>query len=348
MRKQKKVYKKYRLNGFKDEDKIVVDRLRDECFQAIHASKENYLKSLGNKLVDKATGPKAYWNIINSLLNKCKIPRIPPLLVADKIITDCKVKVKLFNEYFLDQCKLINNHLDLPIFTPISRSILDTVTIDQRLILDIIKNINVNKAHGPDDISGRMIELCGVNITVPLSIIFNNILTTGIFPILWKSANVTPVFKKESKQLVKNYRPISLLPLFAKVFERILFLRMYNHFIVNDLITNNQSGFRPGDSVTNQLIFLVDKIHSSLDINLNIWYVFLDMTKAFDKVWHRGPLFKLEQNGIRGKLLDLLRSYLVNRRQRVVINGYESEWGEIESGVPQGLVLGPLLFNLYK
>ena len=122
---------------------------------------------------------------------------------------------------------------------------------------------------------------------------------------------------------------------------------MYNHFIDNNLITVNQSGFRPNDSVTNQLTFLVDKIHSSLDVNLDDRYVFLDMSKAFDKVWHKGLLFKLEQNGINGKLLKLLENYLANRRQKVVINGFESEWGDIESGVPQGSVLGPLPFLIY-
>ena len=137
-----------------------------------------------------------------------------------------------------------------------------------------------------------MIELCGVNITLPLSIIFKNIINTGIFPTLWKSANITPVHKKDSKQVLKNYRPISLLPLFAKIFERILFLKMYNHFTSNNLITKNQSGFRPNDSVTNQLICLVHSIHSSLDINLDVRSVFLDMSKAFDKVWHEGLLFQ--------------------------------------------------------
>ena len=87
LRKQKRLYKKYRLNGFKMEDKLLIDKIRDDCFQAIKTSKENYLKSLGNKFIDKTTGPKAYWKTINNLLNKCKVPRIPPLLVADKIIT---------------------------------------------------------------------------------------------------------------------------------------------------------------------------------------------------------------------------------------------------------------------
>ena len=176
------------------------------------------------------------------------------------------------------QCKPINNNSTLPVFTRLSDSDLDTIIINQKLILDIIKSLNVNKAHGPDNISGRMIELCGDNITLPLSIIFKNIINTGIFPNLWKSANVTPVHKKDSKQVVKNYRPISLLPLFAKIFERILFSNMYNHFITNDLITSNQSGFRPNDSVTNQLIYLVDSIHSSLDIHLDGRSFFLDMS----------------------------------------------------------------------
>ena len=133
------------------------------------------------------------------------------------------------------------------------------------MISDILKTINVNKAHGPDKVSGRMIELCGDSLVLPLSIIFKNIIVSGVFPTVWKSANVTPVHKKERKQVVKNYRPISLLPIFAKVFERILFMQIYNHLISNNLITKNQSGFRPNDSVTNQLIYLVHKIHSSLD-----------------------------------------------------------------------------------
>ena len=173
---------------------------------------------------------KTYWSIINSLLNKCKIPRISPLLGDDKIITDCKEKVKLFNDYFLDQCKPFINDSTLPSFTQISCSNLDTIAITQKSILDIIKSLNVNKAHGPDNISGRMVELCGDKITLPLSISFENVINTGIFPTLWKSGNVTPVHKKDSKRMINNYRPISLLPLFAKIFEKILFLKMYNHF----------------------------------------------------------------------------------------------------------------------
>ena len=122
LRKQKMFYKKYRLNGFKADEKVLVYRIREECFQAIKTSKENYLKSLGDKLINKTTGPKTYWGIFNSLLNKCKIPRMPPLLVADEIIIDCKEKAKLFNDYFLDQCKPMINDSSLPIFNHIIKS----------------------------------------------------------------------------------------------------------------------------------------------------------------------------------------------------------------------------------
>ena len=192
-----------------------------------------------------------------------------------------------------------------------------------------------------------MIELCGNSLTLPLAIIFKNIVDTGIFPTAWKSANVTPINKKESKQVISNYSPISLLPIFAKVFERILFIHIYSHLTTNNLITKNQSRFRPNDSVSNQLLYLVHQIHSSLDMNLDVRHVFLDMSKAFDKVWHQGLLYKLKQNGIDGKLLSLLKSYLTERQQRVVINGFESDWWEVRSGVPQGSVLGPLLFLVY-
>ena len=280
-------------------------------------------------------------------MNKCKTSRIPPLLVGDKFISSCKEKATLFNEYFLLQCKPIPNSSTLPVFSYITNSKLETVDFDRQSILTLINELNVNKAHGADQISVQMIKLCGNSISVPLQIIFNNIVAKGIFPDQWKMANVTPVHKKDNKQIIKNYRPISLLPIFAKLFEKMVFQKMYNHFIANNLITKNQSGFRPNDSVTNQLISLVESIHSAFDINHEVRSVYLDMSKAFDKVWHEGLMFKLKQNGISGNLLNLFESYLSNRKQRVMINGSESDWGKIDAGVPQGSVLGPLLFLIY-
>ena len=124
---------------------------------------------------------------------------------------------------------------------------------------------------------------------------------------------------------------------------------MYNHLVSNNLISKNQSGFRPGDSTINQLIDLTNEIHKSFDDrqSLEVRAIFLDIAKAFDKVWHDGLIFKLKQNGISDKILALLCNYLSGRKQRVVLNGSASEFFQIESGVPQGSVLGPLLFLVY-
>ena len=166
---------------------------------------------------------------------------------------------------------------------------------------------------------------------------------------MWKLANVIPIFKKGDKQLIKNYRPISLLPICGKVFEKIIFNNLCNYLNTNNLITKNQSGFRPGDSTTNQLLCLVNEIHKAFDDlkSLEVRAVFLDISKAFDKVWHDGLLFKLNQNGINRSLLKFSANYLHNRKQRVVLNGSYSDYSSIQSGVPQGSVLGPLIFLVY-
>ena len=125
----------------------------------------------------------------------------------------------------------------MPVQTRLTHVTLDIFEFTNEQILNILIGLKVNKAHGPDDISVNMIKLCGISLVTPLKIIFNNILRTAIFPKQWKRANVTPVHKKENKQIVKNYRPISLLPIFAKVFEKIVFMHLYHHLVGNKLIT---------------------------------------------------------------------------------------------------------------
>ena len=155
--------------------------------------------------------------------------------------------------------------------------------------------------------------------------------------------------KKEDKNLIKNYHPVSLLPLFSKIYERLIYNALFNYFKDNKLFTPSQSGFLPGGSCITQLLSIIHEIQTAFDKNptADVRGVFLDILKAFDKVWHIGLLFKLKAYGVDDGLLSLLENYLENRKQRVILNGQTSEWREINSGVPQGSLLGPPLFFIY-
>ena len=147
---------------------------------------------------------------------------------------------------------------------------------------------------------------------------------------------------------MKNYRPVFLLPVFSKIFERLSYKTIFKHFLDNTLISSNQSGFKLGDSCMNQLVEITLDCFKDFNDGLEIRDPFLDISIAFDKIWHEGLIYKLRHNGIYGNLLQLLISFLDSRKQRVLLNGQCSSWGFINAGVPQGLILGPLLFYLYK
>ena len=211
----------------------------------------------------------------------------------------------------------------------------------------MLQNLDPNKAHSHDKISVRMLQLCGNTICKPLELIFQQAMESGSFPSEWKKGNVVPIHKKDDKQCLKNYRPISLLPICGKIFEKLIFNEMFKFFIENELISPNQSGFKPGDSCINQLLAITHEIYKSFDDGFEVRGVFLDISKAFDKVWHEGLIFKLKQNGISGNLLNLLCDFLRNRKQKVLLNWYVSDWSDVRTDAPQGSIYDPLLFLKY-
>ena len=273
---------------------------------------------------------------------------LPPLFYENRFITDFKEKAQLFNIFFSKQCSLIPNNSSLPAdVNYITDKRLSTVTFSARDIRKIIQNLDSNKAHGHDNLSIRMLKICGDSICLPLEMIFKQALLTGMFPSEWKKGNIFPIHKKGDKQNIKNYRPVSLLPICGKTFERFILNEMFIYFSANKLISKNQSGFRPGDSCINQLLSITQKIFTFFDNGLKVRSVFLGISKGFGKVWHEGLIFKLKQNKISGELLHILSDFLSNRKQRVVLNGQNSSWTNAHAGVPQGTMLGSLLFLIY-
>ena len=224
---------------------------------------------------------------------------------------------------------------------------LSDIVFNSEDICKIISGLDPNKAREHDMISIRILKICGESIHKPLESIFRASLNDGRFPSEWKKANVVPIHKKDDKQILKNYRPVSLLPICAKIFERIIYNRIFEYLIENNLITENQPGFKPGDSFINQLLSITHDIYKSLDGAFEVKGVFLDISKAFDKVWHEGLIFKLKQNGISGKLLNIIKDFLDSRKQRAVLNGQYSSWASITAGVHQGSILEPLFFLIY-
>ena len=169
-----------------------------------------------------------------------------------------------------------------------------------------------------------MFKLCGESIYKPLNLFFKSYLETDQFSSEWKKANVVPIFRKGGKQLSKNYHPKSLLPITGKIFERLLYNQMFECFMRNNVTSQNQSSFKPGDCCINQLLVITHEIYKSFGTCLDVRAVFWDISKAFKSVWHQCLLYKLKQNGILGNLLDTLIGYLKDRKQRVALDEQNS------------------------
>ena len=200
---------------------------------------------------------------------------------------------------------------------------------------------------GFDDISPKQLKHSSSIISTPLAHIINLSLKSGIFPDLLKKAKVIPVFKSGDRCDINNYRPISILPAFSKIFEKIISFRLINYLEKNNLLTEHQHGFRAQHSTETAIIHFVNNVYKCLEEKLYVGGVFIDLSKAFDTLNHQILLHKLEHIGIRGLPLKLFKSYLHNRKQSVFCNNSYSTFKDILKGVPQGSVLGPILFLIY-
>ena len=232
IKKKNMLYKQYIQNGRFESDFDLVKNLITEVNELVSSAKTLYYENLAKKLNNPLLQPKTYWSVLKTFYNDKKIPLILPLLIKDKFVTDIKRKADIFNNFFAEQCTPLHNDSKLPpnlMFLTQSR--LDSLDLNEDEILKIIRALNIHKAHGHDDISIRMIKICDKSLLKPLIILFENSIKSSCYPDICKRSSIIPVHKKNYKQLVNNYRPISLSPIFGKIFEKIIFNKIYNFLL---------------------------------------------------------------------------------------------------------------------
>ena len=300
MKAKNKLYRQYIKNGRFESDFVFIESLVNEINEMISNAKNLYYVNLAKKLNNPLLQARTYWSILKTFYNNKKIPLIPPLLINDKFVTDIQSKANIFT----DQCVPLKNNSMLStnqLFMIQAR--LRSLDFNEGEILKILRVLNINKAHGHDGIFIKMIKICDESLLKPLRILFKNSLKLSYYPDIWKKSNIIPAHKKNDKQLLNKYRPISLLPIFGKIFKKIVFNRIYDFLLKEELLNPNQSGFRPSDSCINQLLAIPHEIFEAFECNTPLEFksVFLDMSKAFDKVWHEGLLYKLKGMGISGE-----------------------------------------------
>ena len=230
-----------------------------------------------------------------------------------------------------------------PIVPPLGE--LSNIVISVKEVESILKNLHPSKSPGRDGLTSRLLKEVASKISSPITKIFNKSLNSGIFPTKWKDSNLTPIFKSGQKDVIANYGGIALLPILSEVLERCVHSRILN--LIEPYLSPSQHGFRRYRSCVTQLLHYVHNLATSLDAGEQIDNIYLDMEKAFDRVPHEKLLYKLEYLGIRNPLLHWIGDYLTDRRHRPSIDGISSDCKYVSSGVPQGSIIGPILFLLY-
>jgi len=313
--------------------------------RSLYRQEQNDIAELSRK------NPKKFWNYINSR-GKSK-SQVADLTCHDQAGNEAKAdtdekKAEVLADFFSSVFsveplgefeKLQERSLETPMVEPVKFSYLD--------ICSRLGKLNVNKSSGPDGLHPRLLYETRNEIAYPLKLIFDCSFKTKRLPLEWRSANISAIFKKGKKSEVGNYRPVSLTCIVSKVMESIVRDSIMEHFVKNNLFTCKQFGFIKGRSTVLQLLKVLDNWTKSLEMGGHIDVIYTDLEKAFDKVPHRRLISKLNSYGINSDVIAWIEAFLGNRRQRVKINNVCSEWASVLSGIPQGSILGPLLFIIY-